>query len=147
MEGNLCERERLWKILIPASRNARISHFARRVKGFTVSHQKARKTAYFHLINQFIAFSVKYVYFATPIKNITNMNKKQRKQLQDLCDKAEELKQDVEMIRDDEQDKIDNLPDSLQGSSKEDEYQEGIDALDEIINSLDDVIDKFQEVI
>ena len=75
------------------------------------------------------------------------MNKKQRKQLQELCDQAEEIKQEIEMIRDDEQEKIDNLPDSLQGSSKEDEYQEGIDALEEIISSLEEVIDNFSELV
>lgn len=75
------------------------------------------------------------------------MNKKQRKQLKDLCDQVENIKTEVEMFRDDEQEKIDNLPESLQGSSKEDEYQEGIDALDEIISSLSDVIDNFQEVL
>lgn len=75
------------------------------------------------------------------------MNKKQRKKLQDLCDQAEEIKQEVEMIRDDEQEKIDNLPESLQGSSKEDEYQEGINALEEVISSLEEVIDNFSEVL
>lgn len=75
------------------------------------------------------------------------MNKKQRKQLKDLCEQVEGIQAEVEMFRDDEQEKIDNLPESLQGSSKEDEYQEGIDALDEIISSLSDVIDNFQEVL
>ena len=75
------------------------------------------------------------------------MNKRQRKQLRELCDQAEEIKNEVEMIRDEEQEKIDNLPDSLQGSMKEDEYQEGIDALEEIISAFDDVFDKFSELI
>lgn len=74
------------------------------------------------------------------------MNKKQRKQLQDLCSQVEDIKCEIETIRDDEQEKIDNLPDGLQGSSKEDEYQEGIDALEEIISSLEDTIDNFGEV-
>lgn len=75
------------------------------------------------------------------------MNKKQRKQLQELCDQAGAIKDEIEMIRDDEQEKIDNLPDSLQGSSKEDEYQEGIDALEEIISSLEEAIDNFSELV
>lgn len=74
------------------------------------------------------------------------MNKKQRKQLQDLCSQVGDIKCEVETIRDEEQEKIDNLPDSLQGSSKEDEYQEGIDALEEIISSLEETIDNFGEV-
>lgn len=93
-------------------------------------------------------FNKKCVYCnKSPIKIITLMNKKQRKKLQDLCDQAEEIKQEVEMIRDDEQEKIDNLPESLQGSSKEDEYQQGIDALEEVISSLEEVIDNFSEVL
>lgn len=75
------------------------------------------------------------------------MNKRQRKQLSDLCDQVGTIKDEVEMIRDDEQEKIDNLPDSLYGSSKEDEYQEGIDALEEIINSLEEVIVNFSVLV
>ena len=74
------------------------------------------------------------------------MNNKQRKQLKALSEQVEEIKQEVEMIRDDEQEKIDNLPDGLIGSSKEDEYQEAVDALEEVIISLEDVIDNFGEV-
>ena len=74
------------------------------------------------------------------------MNNKQRKQLKALSEQVEEIKQEVEMIRDDEQEKIDNLPDGLIGSSKEDEYQETVDALEEVIISLEDVIDNFGEV-
>lgn len=74
------------------------------------------------------------------------MNNKQRKQLKALSEQVEEIKQEVEMIRDDEQEKIDNLPDGLIGSSKEDEYQEAVDALEEVISSLEDVIDNFEEV-
>lgn len=74
------------------------------------------------------------------------MNNKQRKQLKALSEQVEEIKQEVEMIRDDEQEKIDNLPDGLIGSSKEEEYQEAVDALEEVISSLEDVIDNFGEV-
>lgn len=74
------------------------------------------------------------------------MNNKQRKQLKALSEQVEEIKQEVEMIRDDEQEKIDNLPDGLIGSSKEDEYQEGIDALEEVMSAFDEVLDKFAEV-
>ena len=74
------------------------------------------------------------------------MNNKQRKQLKALSEQVEEIKQEVEMIRDDEQEKIDNLPDRLIGSSKEDEYQDAVNALEEVISSLEDVIDNFGEV-
>lgn len=74
------------------------------------------------------------------------MNNNQRKRLKALSEQVEEIKQEVEMIRDDEQEKIDNLPDGLIGSSKEDEYQEAVDALEEVISSLEDVIDNFEEV-
>ena len=86
------------------------------------------------------------MYIATPIKIHKPMNNKQRKQLKALSEQVEEIKQEVEMIRDDEQEKIDNLPDGLIGSSKEDEYQEAVDALEEVISSLEDVIDNFGEV-
>ena len=78
-------------------------------------------------------------------QNHKPMNNKQRKQLKALSEQVEEIKQEVEMIRDDEQEKIDNLPDGLIGSSKQDEYQEAVNALEEVISSLEDVIDKFGE--
>lgn len=74
------------------------------------------------------------------------MNKGQRKYLRTLAEQAEEIKAEIEMMRDDEQEKIDNLPNGLQGSSKEDQYQEGIDALEEVMSAFDDVLDKFAEV-
>lgn len=75
------------------------------------------------------------------------MNKKQRKRLADLCDQVEAIKDDVEMIRDDEQEKIDNLPDNLLGSSKENEYKEGIDTLENVISSLEDASGYINEIL
>ena len=93
------------------------------------------------------------------------MNKAQRKELSDLQDKVSALdrenltKEDrdehkvilegvrdgVEAIQQDEQDKYDNMPESLQGGSKGDEMQEGIDNLDEVIRGLDEAIEKLEE--
>ena len=74
------------------------------------------------------------------------MNKRQRKQLNELSEQLGDIQCEVEQIRDDEQEKIDNLPDGLQGSATEDKYQEGIDALEEIISAIEDAKDKFSEI-
>lgn len=85
------------------------------------------------------------------------MNKQQRKrikaligELQKLVDSDDLTKEngwrdtlsdiidELEVLSDEEQDKFDNLPDNLTFSSKADEYQNAIDALQEALCSVND---------
>lgn len=50
------------------------------------------------------------------------------------------LKDEVDAIRQDEQDKYDNLPESLQGSERGEAIQEAIDTLESADSSLDDAL-------
>jgi len=53
---------------------------------------------------------------------------------------------DLESIRDDEQDKYDNMPESLQSSDRGDTMQEGIDDLESAIEALNTATEALTEV-
>ena len=58
------------------------------------------------------------------------MNKARRKQLVALRAKIEELQELLEEIRDDEQDALDNLPESLQDSGRGKDMEKAIGCMD-----------------
>ena len=86
------------------------------------------------------------------------MNKADRKRLSELryrlsCvgDELESITSEVEGIKDDEEAKVDNLPDSLQFSERAEEMREKIDILDDIVYArseieLSEICDKFDEI-
>jgi len=61
------------------------------------------------------------------------MNQAQRDQL-------EKIKEEIEQIQSEEQDKYDNAPENLIDSERYETIQEIIDELQEIIDSLDNII-------
>lgn len=76
------------------------------------------------------------------------MNAEQRKRLTSLIyeidehrAKLEELASQIEEIKDEEEEKYDNLPDSLRDSEKGDAIQEAVDALDNALMSLAEAYD------
>lgn len=89
------------------------------------------------------------------------MNKETRKQLSKLRDKVDSLKsqlldfsEQAQEIRDEEDEKYNNLPDSLQESKVGKSIMEGVESLDEIIynfeqveNEFDTLLDSFSELI
>ena len=64
------------------------------------------------------------------------MNKWLRNDLMKISEQVEELSSDIERIRDGEEEKLDNLPDSLQDSNKAEAFQEVIDFLDDALASM-----------
>lgn len=75
------------------------------------------------------------------------MNNIRRKRLKEIKDRLESIASDIDMVRDDEQDSLDNLPENLQCSVRADDIQEKIDLLEEIYDDVTDVVDKIDEVI
>lgn len=61
------------------------------------------------------------------------MNKWLRNDLMKISEQVEELSSDIERIRDGEEEKLDNLPESLQDSNKAEAFQEVIDFLDDAL--------------
>jgi len=72
-------------------------------------------------------------------ENQNPMNKDTRKQLTDKIGTIEELISELETIRDEEQEKYDNMPEGLQSGEKGEAMQSAIDALESAISSADEV--------
>lgn len=75
------------------------------------------------------------------------MNKARRKQLEKALGQAEELKEAIEILRDEEQEAHDNLPESIQYGERGDSMQEIVDSLDYAVSNLDDAIDNINEAL
>ena len=89
------------------------------------------------------------------------MNKQTRKQLAELRDKVDSLKsqlldlsEQVQEIRDEEDDKYYNLPDGLQESKVGQAIQENVEYLEDIVynfeqveSSFDTLLDSFDELM
>lgn len=57
------------------------------------------------------------------------------------------LKSAIETIRDEEQEKFDNLPEGLQQSENGQKFEEIVSSLDEAISNLQDAINNIDSVI
>lgn len=75
------------------------------------------------------------------------MNKNQRKQLEDIIGKILDLQESIEIIRDEEQEKLDNMPDNLINSERFSQIEEGISCLENAIDNLQTSCDDIQEAI
>lgn len=82
------------------------------------------------------------------------MNKQTRKQLAELRDKVDSLKsqlldlsEQVQEIRDEEDDKYYNLPDGLQESKVGQSIQEGVEYLEDIVYNFEQVESEFDTLL
>lgn len=75
------------------------------------------------------------------------MNAKQRKELQGYIDSLEETKCAIEKMMENEQSKLDNMPEGLQESERGEAMQEAIDNLESASSSLEEAIDYLNEII
>jgi len=82
------------------------------------------------------------------------MNKERRKQIQAAIDRmkdaqsaAEEAKEILEGVKDDEQEYRDNMPESLQSSEKADVADSAISSLEDADSELDSAIEHADEFI
>lgn len=75
------------------------------------------------------------------------MNKDRRKQIdaiikrleEELTPLIEEIKTDIENVRDEEQDYWDNMPESFQNGEKGERAQASIDALEYVVSDIEDI--------
>ena len=74
------------------------------------------------------------------------MNKQRRKMIADVVERLEAAKSDLEMIRDEEQDAFDNMPEGLQGSERGEMMEEAIGHLEEAVDSLETALDELEEI-
>lgn len=74
------------------------------------------------------------------------MNKAGRKEIQDIIGGLAELRSRLEMLRDEEQEKYDNMPEGLHTKLEGRAITEGISTLDDAISSIKDVESNLEEV-
>jgi hypothetical protein len=65
------------------------------------------------------------------------MNDKRRKELAAIKSQVEELASRVEAVRDDEQDALNNMPESLQDAANGEKSRDAVSALEDAITSLE----------
>lgn len=73
------------------------------------------------------------------------MNKDRRARIQDLVNRLECIKEELETIRDEEQDYYDNMPESIQGGMKGEKAEEDIENLEEAYAGIEQALDYLQE--
>ena len=75
------------------------------------------------------------------------MNKDRRNRLSGVIDTIADAISELEEIRDEEQDALDSLPESLQYSSKGEMMQEYIDDMESVMSDMENVQESIQEII
>lgn len=73
------------------------------------------------------------------------MNKVRRKDLQELYDIISEAKDRLELLRDEEEEYMENIPENLQGSERYEKAEAAVSALDSAVSSLEDALDSIEE--
>lgn len=75
------------------------------------------------------------------------MNNNRRARIQALIDKLEDIKEDIDFIKDEEQEYYDNMPESIQAGERGDKAQEAIDNLESTLDYLNDVTGFLEEAL
>ena len=65
------------------------------------------------------------------------MNKARRKELAEIVELLEEARERLEAVRDEEEEALENLPESLQASERGEAMQAAIDAMEDVLAALD----------
>jgi hypothetical protein len=73
------------------------------------------------------------------------MNKATRAAIAELVGKLEEIKDEIENLQSEEQDKFDNMPEGLQQSDNGQKCEAAAIALEDAVSSLDDAISSLEE--
>lgn len=75
------------------------------------------------------------------------MNKIGRKQIEAIISQLETLRDEIESVKDAEQGKYDNLPESLQDSERGETFTDNVDNMEAAYDNLDEAISNLQEVL
>lgn len=75
------------------------------------------------------------------------MNDKTRKLLKSAIETIEILHSSISTIKDEEQEKLDNLPEGLQQSENGQKFEETVNTLEEALSNLEEAISNIDSVI
>jgi hypothetical protein len=74
------------------------------------------------------------------------MNKERRIEIQKIADRLAEIKDDLQLIHDEEETAYENMPESLQGAAKGEAMQETVEELDSMDGDLESMINNLIEI-
>ena len=73
------------------------------------------------------------------------MNKDRRKRLRQVIEQGNQLLEDLRAIQEEEQDALDNIPESLQGTDRYTDMETAAELLEEAADNLEDLISRCLE--
>jgi hypothetical protein len=76
-----------------------------------------------------------------------NMNKVRRAALREIIDKIADAKDALEILKDEEEEYRDNIPENLQGSERYQTADEACDALYEAVSQLEEAGDNIETTV
>lgn len=74
------------------------------------------------------------------------MNKARRKWLENVSEMITNAKEQLEQIRDEEQEAYDNMPENLNMTDRASAMEENIDNLDTMVSDLEDILESFYDI-
>jgi len=74
------------------------------------------------------------------------MNKQDRKMIEGYISQLDDIKNNIEAMKDEQEERFNNMPDGLQESERGEAMQEAIDNLDSASDSIGDAIDYLNEL-
>lgn len=75
------------------------------------------------------------------------MHKKRRLRLMDCMTQLRQVTTKIDMVLDEEQMSVDNIPENLCDSDKAQRMEENVDTLEDVVEELSTVLDKLGEVM
>ena len=75
------------------------------------------------------------------------MNRIRRKNLEDIIQKLEDIKTDLELLKDEEEEYRDNIPDNLQGSERYEKADVACDSLTLAFDSLEETVSYIEDAV
>ena len=75
------------------------------------------------------------------------MNNNRRKEIKKIIKQLEELQSRIEDVRDDEQDSLDNIPESLQESERYEISEAALENLDVSVDTIEELINILSESV
>lgn len=72
------------------------------------------------------------------------MNKQRRKEIQEIMEKLEEIKTDLEAVWNDEQYYMDSIPENLMGSERYEKAEEAVSNLEGAYDNLDEALEQLE---